>query len=140
MKVMAAITGLSLLVPAMTQGVTLEFPALASPLAERSLPLDTYFLPTAPFADGDIEGVSAEGPIQQQSWRVGSGGLTTLQLLAPLRDQFQDDGFVPVFECEDTVCGGYDFRFRLDILPEPDMHVNLGRLSLSGGETSRRSG
>lgn len=49
-----------------------------------------------------------------------------MQLLSPLRDRLQDEGFAPVFECEDTVCGGYDFCYRMDVLPEPDMHVNLG--------------
>lgn len=67
MRIAATITGLSVMVPLMAQSLTLEFPATASPLAERSEPFDNYFLPTAPFADGQIAGINIEGPIQQQS-------------------------------------------------------------------------
>jgi OOP family OmpA-OmpF porin len=34
-------------------------------------------------------------------------------------------GFAVIFDCKTEVCGGFDFRYGLDVLPEPDMHVNL---------------
>lgn len=128
MSLRAAISGLLLLEPAAAaaQGLSLEFPAFATPLAERATPGDSYFLPTAPFTDGPLTGITPEGTVRQQSWKLSGAGLTTLQILAPLRAQLQDTGFVTLFECEARACGGFDFRYRVDIMPEPDMHVNLG--------------
>ncbi len=122
----AAIAAAALAVPAAGLSLTLEFPAVAVPLAERVVAQDSYFLPLAPFEEGPIEGVTAEGAMHQQSWKVGTGGLTTLQLLAPLRQQLEEAGYGILFECEEQVCGGFDFRYRIDVMPEPDMHVNLG--------------
>ena len=122
----AAISFLALLAPGEARALSLEFPALATSVAEQLVPGDSYFLPTAPFVDGPVTGIYAEGAVRQQSWRVGNGSLTTLQLLAPLRTQLTDAGFAPVFECEADICGGFDFRYQIEVLPEPDMHVNLG--------------
>ena len=35
-------------------------------------------------------------------------------------------GYAVLFQCETVTCGGFDFRFGIDILAEPDMHVDLG--------------
>ncbi|MDJ0826288.1 MAG: OmpA family protein [Rhodobacter sp.] len=108
------------------QALSLEFPALATPMAEQSESKDSYFVPTTPFQDGSVIGITAEGAVTQQSWKVGGGSLTTLQILAPLREQLGDAGYETIYECEAQICGGFDFRYEIDILPEPDMHVNLG--------------
>lgn len=122
----ACIFGLAASLPQTSPAITLDFPAVARPLAERVVPQDSYFIPLAAFEDGPVSGVVAEGAVRMQSWKVGAGGLTTLQILAPLRRQLEASGFTTIFECEDRVCGGFDFRFQMEILPEPDMHVNLG--------------
>ncbi len=104
----------------------LRFPADAAQNAKRIEAQDSLFLPISAFHDGEIEGVTAEGQVEQTAWRVGEGELTTLELLAPLRDAFIAAGFEAVYECETEVCGGFDFRYGIEVLPEPDMHVNLG--------------
>lgn len=104
----------------------LRFPAEADQQARRVLAGDSQFLPTAAAIGGRVAGIVAEGHVEQIAWTIGDGSLTTLQILAPLRDQLLADGFVPVFECATDACGGFDFRFEIDVLPEPDMHVNLG--------------
>ncbi len=119
-------TAILALVPMHAAALDLEFPGLATPLAEQRAPVDSVFLPDAPYSDGPISGVAAEGAITVQSWKVGSGNITTLQILSPLRDQLDAAGYEVVFECEAEFCGGFDFRFKLDVLAEPDMHVNLG--------------
>jgi len=126
MKMRAAIACLAFANPGISQTLTLDFPAMAAPVTEKSVPHDSYFLPLAPFADGPIAGIMAEGQVRQQSWKIGAGGLTTLQILAPLREQLETAGYTPIFECEARTCGGFDFRYQIDVLPEPDMHVNLG--------------
>lgn len=112
--------------PCGAAAVTLEFPAVAIPTAERVAPKDSHFIALAPFRDGEIEGVVAEGALRQQAWKVGAGSLTTLQILEPLRSQLVAADYDILFECDTRACGGFDFRYRLDVLPEPDMHINLG--------------
>ncbi|MCY3997683.1 MAG: OmpA family protein [Rhodobacter sp.] len=120
-----AITLVSLLAAVVARAAVLELPWPAKPLAERNITGTSHFLATGPFIDGPMEGVVAEGDLHRQSWRV-AGEITTVQLLAPLRQQLTDAGFEILFECETRACGGFDFRFQIDVLPEPEMHVNLG--------------
>lgn len=122
----AAILSLAAATAAEAQSLSLRFPAVSSTMAEVTSQRDSYFVPTGPYSEGQIEGITAEGPVAQQSWKLGGGGLTTLQILAPLRAQLADAGFEVLYECEARLCGGFDFRYQVDILPEPDMHVNLG--------------
>ena len=85
-----------------------------------------YALPTGPFADDILPTRAETGPFRQQAWRVNAGGLTTLQLIRPLRQQLVDAGYVILFECETETCGGFDFRFGTPVLPPPAMYVDLG--------------
>lgn len=87
---------------------------------------DSYSLPTGPFRNGTVPSSKVEGSILKQAWQIPSAGMTTLDLMQQLRRQLQDQGFQPVFECETSDCGGYDFRYGIDTLPEPEMHVDLG--------------
>lgn len=108
------------------QALTLRLPDTATRAADRSESLTSYALPTGPFADGDIPGERVEGPLTQTAWRIDSPGQTTLEILVPLRDQLEQAGYTPVFECETIECGGFDFRYNTPVLPEPEMHVDLG--------------
>ena len=68
----------------------------------------------------------AEGPLQQTAFKIDAAGLSTLQLLQPLRDQITAAGFSVIFECETQSCGGFDFRYDTNVMAEPEMHVDLG--------------
>ena len=67
-----------------------------------------------------------EGAIRKTAYRLPSVQMTSLQLIAPLRDQLTEAGYEQIFTCADAECGGFDFRFQLDVLGEPAMHVDLG--------------
>ena len=67
-----------------------------------------------------------EGAVRRSAYRVAGGTRTTLQLMDPVRAALVDDGYEVQFSCADIACGGFDFRFQLDILGEPDMHVDFG--------------
>ena len=112
--------------PGTAPAVTLEFPAMASVTAEQLSDHDSHRLAISGFHDGTIDRILAEGVLHQKCWRVASSGLTTLQLLAPLRTQLEEAGFSVLFECADEGCGGFDFRFETEVMPEPAMHVDLG--------------
>ncbi len=109
--------------PVAAQDLTL--PSGARQLSDRISPLDSYDLPTGPFADGAVPTRRAEGRIERLTWRLQSGSSTTLQLLAPLRDQIAAQGFDILFDCEARTCGGFDFRFGTEVVPTPDMYVAI---------------
>lgn len=115
--------GLGLCAPAGALELTL--PAAAAALSDERVAMDSYDLPTGPYADGRMPKESFEGHVTRQSWRVAAQGLTSLQLLAPLREQLQTAGYDIVFECDTLDCGGFDFRFETEVLPAPAMHVDL---------------
>jgi OmpA-OmpF porin, OOP family len=92
---------------------------------DRVNPLDSYALPLGPFADGTVPTRDLEGRITRQSWRLDRSAASTLQVLAPLRDQLLNAGFKILLDCRDLACGGFDFRFAIEVIPSPDMHVNI---------------
>lgn len=104
----------------------LQLPETAALSAEESASFDSLSLPVGPWTDGQIEVFAAEGSVSRQAWVLRNTALTTLQMIAPLRDAISAAGYQILYECEDEVCGGFDFRYTLPLLPEPDMHVDLG--------------
>lgn len=104
----------------------LEFPGPAEATASRREPMSSFRIPVGPYSDGAIDSTLAEGAIDQSAFRVAAPDLSTLQLLQPLRTQIIDAGFKLIYECETEACGGFDFRYGTALLPEPDMHVDLG--------------
>ncbi|KNG94695.1 cell envelope biogenesis protein OmpA [Pseudaestuariivita atlantica] len=121
----AAAALLSLL--AVTPLSALDLPRGAVSDGAQVRAFDSYALPTGPWSDGLLPTETFEGRVSRQAWRIPVAGLTTLQLIAPLRDQLEADGFDIVFECQAEVCGGFDFRFSIDVLPAPEMFVDLAR-------------
>ncbi len=103
----------------------LALPANARQISERISALDSYDLPTGVFANGAVPSRAVEGRVERTTWRLQSGSSTTLQILAPLRDQLEAQGYDILFECEARSCGGFDFRFGTEVVPTPDMYVAI---------------
>ncbi len=101
-------------------------PETATLTAEESSAATDYTLPTGHWTEDGGPATTLEGARDDRAWRIRSDRETTLQILAPLRSEIQAAGYTPVFECETNDCGGFDFRYALDLLPEPQMHVDLG--------------
>lgn len=93
--------------------------------AEAINPATSYGLLTGPWKDGKAQRIAIEGPRTDSAWRLRANQMTTLQILAPLREQITAAGYHILFECETDACGGFDFRYELGLLPEPEMHVDL---------------
>jgi len=106
--------------------LTLDFASPAKVTGSRVEPLASYSLPIGPFDAGNVATKLTEGPLDQSAFRLGEVEQTTLQLLQPLRAQVTAAGFKVLYECEAQACGGFDFRYAIEVLPEPDMHVDLG--------------
>lgn len=142
LRTVALLAALAVAPAGISQALTLELPASSKPLADRQSAADTYLLPTGPFANDSLPGQTLEGAVHRQTWQVVSQGLTSLQLFSPLRDQIAAEGYTILFECGGAECGGFDFRFATEVLPAPDMHVDLTDfrfLSAAKGDTDHLS-
>ncbi len=104
---------------------TLTLPDGARQISERTSPLDSYDMPVGPFADDTVPTRATEGRVERITWRLQAGASTTLQILAPLREQLKSQGYDVVFDCESRICGGFDFRFGTEVVPTPDMYVAI---------------
>lgn len=126
-RALAFACALGMALPALpAQALMLDFAAPATATGERREALTSYRIPVGPWAAGSIPTELAEGAFDQTAWRIAAPGQTTLQLLRPLRAQLAKAGFDTIFECETAACGGFDFRYGTEVLPEPEMHVDLG--------------
>lgn len=99
-------------------------PASAVALSERETPLGVYLLPLGPETAGEVPARRVEGRILRRSWRL-QGEATVLQVLAPLRDRLKDQGYEVVLDCAAAECGGFGFRFATEVVPAPDMMVDI---------------
>ncbi|PCJ08551.1 MAG: cell envelope biogenesis protein OmpA [Rhodobacteraceae bacterium] len=119
----------------------LALPAGAQILAERPSPLARYALPLGPASDDKVPVRHFEGQVLRRTWRLG-GDATTLQLFAPMRQQLQEAGYDIAYQCQALDCGGFEFRFGIEVVPAPDMIVDIGDflfLSATKGEAQALS-
>lgn len=106
--------------------IELDLPSNAVQTALREEVATLQPLPRGVFAGPDTQFLAAEGRVVHTAYTISATSLTPFQLIAPLKAQLEMDGYQSIFACADTVCGGFDFRYLLDVLPEPHMHVDLG--------------
>lgn len=106
--------------------LTLELPAPVISEERRSVVPGSYALPLAPFDGVSVPSRPVEGALDQRAFQLEAPGQTTLAIMAPLRDQVTAAGFTVLLDCDARACGGFDFRFGTEVIPEPDMHVDMG--------------
>jgi outer membrane protein OmpA-like peptidoglycan-associated protein len=112
--------------PSLAQGLTLDLPAKVVNEESRSEDLGSYALPLGPFDGQTVPSRQVEGALDQRALQLDAPDLTTLAVMDPLRDQIVAAGYTLLLDCDARGCGGFDFRFGTDVLPEPDMHVDMG--------------
>jgi len=117
----------ALLVTLCGPAAALQFtlPGNARQTASRDSTLELVSVAVGPYANGALPTRQAEGPVLRRAYRVPSPGLTPLQILAPLRAQLDAAGYEILLDCDEDLCGGFDFRFAIDVLPAPNMYVNI---------------
>ena len=120
--------------------VTLDMPANAQLQAEETLALGSYAIATGAFSADQFPSVLAEGEVLRQAWHYDAPDLSTLQILVPLREQLVADGFSILFECNTDQCGGFDFRFGIDVMDAADMYVDLGDFRYLAARSDRTDG
>jgi outer membrane protein OmpA-like peptidoglycan-associated protein len=116
---------LAVLVAAPAAALEVPLPPGAVLSAEDAAPVAAPPLPTGPHSGAPPPLAEARGATTRRAWRV-PGATDPGTLLDPIRAALEAAGYTRVYSCEDRTCGGYDFRFALDLLPAPGMHVDLG--------------
>jgi OOP family OmpA-OmpF porin len=86
----------------------------------------TYQLPVGVWDGTRVPVEAVDGDVVARAYRIEGAGQATLDLMAGLRRQLQAAGYSVRLDCEVRACGGFDFRFAVALLPEPEMHVDLG--------------
>lgn len=122
MKRALAIILISLAAPA--SGLDLTLPG-ATRTAQQVSAADSVRLPRSAWQPG-VSFPETEGAVRRTVYKSENSALTTLQLIEPLRTALNEAGYREVYSCADRACGGFDFRFQLDLLPAPEMFVDLG--------------
>lgn len=114
------------LLAAPAAALVLDLPAKVIGEERRSANPGSYALPLAPFDGTAVPSRVVEGALEQRAFQLDAPGVTTLAVMAPLREQVLSAGFTLVMECDTRACGGFDFRYGTEVIPEPDMHVDMG--------------
>lgn len=112
--------------PALAGPVTLSFPVAALQTGAQAEAPVRHGFAIGPFDGAGVPKRQVQGALDMRAYRLEGVRDNTLALMLPLQDQLAQAGFTPLFDCETTSCGGFDFRFGLTVLAEPQMHVDLG--------------
>lgn len=109
-----------------SMALDLALPLGARETVSRVITAGSYDLPIGAWTEAaGVPVASLEGEVRRKAWRISGAGITTGQVLGPLREQLMSDGFDIIFECSARSCGGFDFRFGTDVLRAPNMYVDL---------------
>jgi OOP family OmpA-OmpF porin len=121
----AALTLIALLAAPSGHALEVTLPRSAQATVDPFTIYSSYALPMGEFRDGQVPVLTLKGNLRRAAWRINRSGTTPLALAEPVLKQLEDQGYDIVFECGDAACGGFDFRFAIDVLPAPGMFVNL---------------
>lgn len=122
------------------QAIELQLPASARQMIARDTEQDRFFVPVGVIENGALPTLRIDGDVARSAWRIDVAGLTPLQLIAPLRAQLDAAGYELVLDCAALGCGGYDFRFEMEVLPAPNMYVNIRNFHVLTGLRKSQSG
>ena len=114
------------LLPVTVKAFPLALPVESELRIKKEVSAGSYDFPVSAWYKGIVATRSIEGAIARSVWRITKDGQTTLEVFALLRQQLIEQDFEIVFECHTNNCGGFDFRFAIDLIGAPDMLIDLG--------------
>lgn len=88
---------------------------------ETTLPA---MVPVGPSVDGTVPTADAPATIRRTVWQLGPEQ-TVQGAERSIVEQLDRRGYEVVFDCVAQACGGFDFRFGIDVVAEPMMRVDL---------------
>ncbi len=94
-------------------------------LADEAPEQRVFALPTGVYEAGAVPVDRVPGEVRRRSWRIASGFGGTANMASNLATQLTEGGYDILFTCDADACGGFDFRFGIEVLLPPDMFVDL---------------
>jgi len=77
-----------------------------------------------PFGAGGLITEKAPNDIRRSVWAFG-GEQTLAEVQQNILDQLESSDYEVLLFCQTETCGGFDFRFAIDVVQEPKMRVDL---------------
>ncbi|PSL21244.1 OmpA family protein [Shimia abyssi] len=99
-----------------------------------------YTLPVGVFVNGAVPSERYGGGVRRRSWRIGSGFTGTADVMADLTAQLLRTGYEIRLSCDAQLCGGFDFRFNTEVMPPPEMFVDLADFRFLAGSREADAG
>ena len=99
-------------------------PEAAVSTAHSDRPFDRYALPVGPYAPGVADVRRLEGRVIWAGFRLDAPEVSTAEVIEGYRTRLATLGYLPVFDCATAACGGFDFRFAVQLLPPPAMLID----------------
>ncbi|MFY0594948.1 MAG: OmpA family protein [Cognatishimia sp.] len=124
MKTLSALI-LGLYMPTASLALELAMPEGSILAFDDIVEQGSYALPDGPYLDDALSTRQINGYVSRQAWHLSGDGVSSEQLIAPLRSQLEAAGYGILLDCDAASCGGFDFRFATDVLPAPDIFVDL---------------
>ena len=81
-------------------------------------------VPVGPFINGAFPTATAPKSIHRTVWVI-NGPQPITEVYAGITAQLKRSGYEKILSCVSRECGGYDFRFAIDVVDEPMMRVDL---------------
>jgi len=118
-------------------------PEGAMPTAGSERPYDRYALPVGRYTRDGPRAREVEGRVVWSGFRLDTTGIGTAEVMAGYRERLAALGFETLFDCATAACGGFDFRFAVQLLPPPAMlldtsdftQLSAHRVDDAGAET-----
>jgi outer membrane protein OmpA-like peptidoglycan-associated protein len=123
--------------PVMALDLTLPVGATATPAT--TVENSDHPLTVGAFQNGSVERKLMTGQLVRQVWQAPRISQTVAQLADPIRKQLMAAGWKISLDCQSKTCGGFDFRFALEVVSEPSMHVDISEyhfLSASSADSA----
>lgn len=100
--------------------------------------IDRYAFPVGVFRNGSNPSKILTGQVVRTAFRLGGDDGSVEQMLAFYRDWAETSGKLVELDCTREDCGGFDFRFGIELLSPPAMRMDVrdfGQISLVDPET-----
>lgn len=87
---------------------------------------DAYTLPVGPIKGKTGPSVALEGRVFRIAYKQDPGP-SVLEVARNFENRLVERGFEILYKCDAKACGGYDFRYGIEVLPIPKMDVDLSQ-------------
>ncbi len=113
-----------LILPSSAGAADLPVPQAGQMRHEDRVPHAIHGLALGPWQT-DFAVQPVEGAVHRRAWALPQSSATIMQIAAPLREGLRQAGFRILYECTAPDCGGFDFRYAIEVLPPSVMAVDF---------------